>query len=73
MSIESIRLDLCNGCGRCVNSCPMDVIRMDGAGDKAQIRYPEECMNCEQCVLDCAVNAITVTPYKSVPFITSWG
>lgn len=73
MTIEKIELDTCVGCGDCVNSCPMDVIRMDQSGDKAVIRYAEECMNCEQCVLDCPVDAITLTPYKSTPFIASWG
>ena len=29
MSIEPINLNLCNGCGICVNTCPMDVIRLD--------------------------------------------
>jgi NAD-dependent dihydropyrimidine dehydrogenase PreA subunit len=73
MTIENIDRELCIGCGDCVNSCPMDVIRMDDDAAKAAIRYGEDCMNCEQCVLDCPVDAITVTPYKSTPFITSWG
>ena len=30
--------------GLCVNSCPMDVIRMDEEAEKAIIRYPEDCM-----------------------------
>ena len=73
MAIERIDEEICIGCGDCVNSCPMDVIRMDEESDKAVIRYGEDCMNCEQCVLDCPVDAITVTPYKTTPFITSWG
>jgi len=73
MAIENIDQDLCIGCGDCVNSCPLDVIRMDDEGDKAVIRYGEDCQNCEQCALDCPVEAITVTPYKATPFITSWG
>ncbi|MBW1803016.1 MAG: 4Fe-4S binding protein [Deltaproteobacteria bacterium] len=28
MAIEKIDLELCTGCGTCVNSCPVDVIRM---------------------------------------------
>jgi NAD-dependent dihydropyrimidine dehydrogenase PreA subunit len=73
MAIEKIDEDLCIGCGECVDSCPMDVIRMDEAGATAVIRYGEDCQNCEQCVLDCPVAAITVTPYGTTPFITSWG
>jgi NAD-dependent dihydropyrimidine dehydrogenase PreA subunit len=73
MAIEKIDAGLCTGCGDCVKSCPMDVIRMDADADTAVIRYAQECMNCEQCVLDCPVEAITVTPYTMTPFITSWG
>lgn len=73
MAIERIDEGLCIGCGACVESCPMDVIRMDLAADKAVIRYGEDCQNCEQCVLDCPADAITVTPYMSAPFIRSWG
>jgi NADPH-dependent glutamate synthase beta subunit-like oxidoreductase len=29
MSIQTINLELCTGCGTCVNACPMDVIRRD--------------------------------------------
>ena len=73
MAIESIDKDLCTGCGICVNSCPMDVIRMDEENRKAVIRYQDDCMLCEFCVLDCPVDAITVTPEKHSPLIVSWG
>ncbi|MBW1806087.1 MAG: ferredoxin family protein [Deltaproteobacteria bacterium] len=73
MSIEKIDHELCNGCGICVNSCPMDVIRMDEEEGKAVIRYQEDCMLCEFCVLDCPEDAITVTPEKSSPLMVSWG
>lgn len=73
MSIEKIDQELCTGCGICVNSCPMDVIRMDEELEKAIIRYPEDCMLCEFCALDCPVDAITITPEKHSPLIVSWG
>ena len=73
MSIEKIDQELCNGCGVCVNICPMDVFRVDEDSEKAIIRYPEDCMLCEFCVLDCPVDAITVTPEKHSPLIVSWG
>ena len=64
--------DLCNGCGICVNSCPMDVIRMDKEHKKAIIKYPEDCMMCEMC-LDCPRQAIVVTAAKTAPLLLSWG
>ena len=73
MSIEKIDSELCNGCGICVNICPMDVIRMDEEGKKAVIKYPEDCMLCEFCVEDCPENAIYISPEKSSPLIVSWG
>ena len=73
MSIEKIDHDLCTGCGICVNSCPMDVIRMDEEENKAIIKYQEDCMLCEFCVLDCPVDAIYVSPEKHSPLIVSWG
>jgi len=73
MAIEKIDPELCNGCGICVNSCSMDVIRMDDEGKKAIIRYPEDCMLCELCALDCPEDAIHISPDKSSPLIVSWG
>ena len=73
MAIERIDLELCNGCGICVKICPMDVFRMDKQIKKAVITYPEDCMLCEFCVLDCPTKAITVTPEKSSPLLLSWG
>ncbi len=73
MAIEKIDTELCNGCGICVNSCPMDVIRMDKKSKKAVIQYPEDCMLCGWCVVDCPQNAIYVSPHKSSPLIVSWG
>ena len=73
MSIERIDSGLCTGCGICVNSCPMDVIRIDRESKKAVIKYPEDCMLCEWCALDCPENAIYVSPVKSSPVMVSWG
>jgi NAD-dependent dihydropyrimidine dehydrogenase PreA subunit len=50
----------------------MDVIRMDEGSNKAVIKYPEDCMVCAYCELDCPEKAIYVSPVKHVPLLTSW-
>jgi ferredoxin len=72
MAIESIDPYLCRGCGTCVRGCPMDVIRMDKAARKAQIRYPEDCMLCGQC-LDCPEKAVVLKPGWLKPTLLGWG
>jgi NAD-dependent dihydropyrimidine dehydrogenase PreA subunit len=72
MTIERIDPELCNGCGICVNSCTMDVIRMNEASHKAVIRYPEECMSCAFCELDCPEKAIYVSPERYEPLMVGW-
>ena len=65
--------ELCNGCGICVDSCPLDVIRMDEEKKKAVIKYPEDCMMCLFCERDCPVDAIYISPVKLVPPLMCWG
>jgi len=72
MTIDEIVPELCNGCGICVNNCPMDVIRMDKKTKKAFIKYPEDCMLCGLC-LDCPQNAIHISRGYYQPVVLSWG
>ena len=73
MPIDKIDPNLCIGCGTCIDSCPMDVIRMDAESEKAVIRYQKDCMACCQCELDCPSGAIYVLPGKGTWAICSWG
>ena len=71
MSIENI--GGCIGCEECVLACPCDVIRMDKDAGKAVITYPADCQICHLCRMYCPVDAITLTPEKTIPVIVSWG
>lgn len=73
MTIQRIDHELCKGCGICVDSCCMDVIRIDEESQKAIIKYPDDCMCCFYCELDCPENAIYVSPEKFMPLIVGWG
>lgn len=71
MTIEAIKG--CIGCATCVATCPTDVIRQDEAYGKAFIKYPEDCQICHLCRMYCPMDAITITPEKSIPVVVSWG
>ena len=72
MAIERIDSESCTGCGICVNSCQMDVIRMDEETQKAVIRYPDDCMLCLFCERDCPEGAVYVSPVRTTPIVLSW-
>jgi NAD-dependent dihydropyrimidine dehydrogenase PreA subunit len=72
MSIERIDQELCNGCRICVNSCPVDVIRMNEESKKAVIKYAEDCMCCAYCELDCPQKAIYVSPTRYATPMVAW-
>ncbi len=54
----SVDKDKCEGCGECVDVCPVDVWELvDG---KSEPVNAEECLGCESCVEVCEQDAITV-------------
>ena len=70
--IRRINLDECDGCGLCVDVCPMDVLRMNETIKQPMIRYPEDCMTCYNCERECPYNCIDVDPLwaEMPPIIT---
>jgi NAD-dependent dihydropyrimidine dehydrogenase PreA subunit len=74
MSIEQIDEATCIGCGTCVASCPMDVIRLDEKTGKAKIVYQKDCQLCHLCATYCPVgNVITIAPTKFFGPTVAWG
>ena len=62
--IKKIDPQTCTGCGRCVDVCPTDVLRIDGGSRKAVICYQENCMTCYNCELECPCDSIFVGPFR---------
>lgn len=73
MAISKIDMDLCVGCGMCVNFCSVDVIRFDAEKKQPVIAYEEDCMLCCMCEVRCPTKAITITPEKKFDYLLAWG
>ena len=50
----------CNGCGKCVEVCPVNAIKIEK--DKAVVS--DECIECGACVGDCPNGAISLPRSK---------
>jgi NAD-dependent dihydropyrimidine dehydrogenase PreA subunit len=60
MSTITIDAELCNGCGLCLDSCPVDVFRIDETTRKAVAVYARDCQICFLCEDDCPQKAISI-------------
>lgn len=72
MGIRRIDEQQCNGCGICVENCPLDVLRMDQEKQIAFIKYIGDCQSCFLCERECPTGAITVTPSRERRTPLSW-
>jgi len=50
----------CNGCGKCYDLCPMDVITWNQEQDIPEVTYPEDCWFCGVCWMECPKRAIDI-------------
>jgi len=53
-----IDLEKCNGCGTCVDTCPVAVFEIQS--EKSKAVKPEECLACQACVAQCPNAAIEI-------------
>ncbi len=64
-----VNKELCNGCKICRDACFVDIIKWDDDQKRPIIAYPEECVQCMYCELNCPKRAIKVIPdYQSYLF-----
>jgi NAD-dependent dihydropyrimidine dehydrogenase PreA subunit len=54
----SINREVCTGCSSCVDTCPLELIEMDGS--VAAIADADSCIECGACVDSCVFGAITL-------------
>ncbi len=54
-----VDLEKCNGCGTCVDTCPVGVFEMQD--NKSVPVKKEECLACRACEVQCPSGAIEVT------------
>jgi NAD-dependent dihydropyrimidine dehydrogenase PreA subunit len=56
-----INRELCNGCKICFKSCFVDAINWDDEKKKPIEAYPEDCVHCMLCEVNCPQKALYVT------------
>ena len=58
-----VYMSMCDGCGKCVEICPSDIMHIDPAMRRAYNIEPEYCWECYSCVKACPQNAIDMRGY----------
>lgn len=53
----------CDGCGKCVDICPSDIMHMLPSARKAYNIEPNYCWECYACVKECPQHAIDMRGY----------
>jgi len=62
--VPEIKLEKCNGCGKCVNVCPVEAMTLVSANDphrphrKKAVLNEERCLGCGVCVRSCSEKSI---------------
>jgi ferredoxin len=66
--LPHVDLERCNGCGKCVNVCPVEAMTLVSANDPAKPRRRKAaldadiCLGCGVCTRTCSVEALWLEP-----------
>ena len=53
-----IDVEKCDGCGTCVDTCPVEVLEVEG--EKCVIKNIDDCLVCMACEAQCPNSAIKI-------------
>ncbi len=53
-----VDIEKCNGCGTCVDTCPVEVFELKD--EKSVVVNNDECLVCRACEVQCSEGAIEV-------------
>ena len=69
-SVNTVDIDFaaCDGCKICYKACFVDVFRWDESTKRPIVAYPEDCVQCNLCELNCRPEAIKVIVDWDKPF-----
>ncbi|HBG06940.1 MAG: (Fe-S)-binding protein [Geobacteraceae bacterium GWC2_58_44] len=66
--VAGLRLDLCSGCGRCIDACPVEAVSLVSANDAQHhwmrkcVQDSERCLGCGICARVCRSGALFLVP-----------
>ena len=56
----------CCGCRRCIRKCMENVWQWEKENNHAYPKYPDECVLCYQCEMECLNNCIDIQPIATL-------
>lgn len=68
--VAFIHEDLCIGCTKCIQACPVDAII--GASKMMHTILKQECTGCELCVAPCPTDCIEMLTVATTPDTWNW-